>query len=102
MGSEIARADAETRRAVSRGYEELINIVTNWLSTTDDMAARDDAMFTLSSMVGAMTMSRITDNPALSDHMLEVAKKRLADLLVQRQHSKKPFLDHSAQASLAS
>lgn len=102
MGSEIARADAETRRAVSRGYEELIEIVTNWLSSAEDAAARDDAMFTLSSMVGAMTMSRITDNPSLSDHMLEVAKKRLVDLLLQRQNAKKPALDQSAQVSLAS
>lgn len=98
MGSELARADAGTRRVVSRGYEELIDIVTKWLSSVDDAAARDDAMFTLSSMVGAMTMSRITDNPALSDHMLEVAKKRLAHLLVQRQSAIQPALDQAAKS----
>jgi TetR/AcrR family transcriptional repressor of nem operon len=102
MGSELARADADTRHAVSRGYEELIEIVTKWLSTADDAAARDDAMFTLSSMVGAMTMSRITDNPALSDYMLVVAKKRLAQLLVQRQNAAKPAVDRSAKVRLAS
>jgi TetR/AcrR family transcriptional repressor of nem operon len=79
MGSELVRADARTRRAASQGFEELIDIVAKWMPDDDARAARASAMFTLSSMIGAVTMSRIVDNRELSDQILDVAKKRLAN-----------------------
>ena len=81
MGSELVRADARTRRAVSQGFEQLIDIVAKWMPDDDAQTATANAMFTLSSMIGAVTMSRIVDNRELSDQILDVAKKRLANRL---------------------
>ena len=78
MGSELVRADSETRHAASTGFEELIGVMAEWNQIKNQEAARDDAIFTLSSMIGAVTMARIVDSPELSDHILGIAKKRLA------------------------
>ncbi|MCA8091045.1 TetR/AcrR family transcriptional regulator [Burkholderia anthina] len=79
MGSELVRADTQTRRAASQGFEQLIDIVARWTPADDLASARDSAMFTLSAMIGAVTISRILDNPELSDRLLRVTKERLTD-----------------------
>ncbi|MEO6825280.1 MAG: TetR/AcrR family transcriptional regulator [Nitrosospira sp.] len=80
MGSELVRADAATRRAASQGFEDIVNVIAKWMPFEDPSAARVDAIFTLVSMIGAVTMSRIIDNPELSNQILDVTKKRLASL----------------------
>jgi TetR/AcrR family transcriptional regulator, transcriptional repressor for nem operon len=78
MGSELARADPETRRAASVGFLELVNLVASRESFEDVASAKDDAIFILTSMIGAVTMSRIVDDASLSDQILTAAKERLA------------------------
>jgi TetR/AcrR family transcriptional repressor of nem operon len=78
MGSELARADLDTRRAASVGFRGLVDIIASREQTEDVESAKADAMFTLSSMIGAVTMAKIVDDPALSRRILEVTKKRLA------------------------
>lgn len=78
MGSELVRADAETRRAASRGFEGLISTLSKRMGSPDDPEARDGAIFTLTSMIGALTMARVVDDPGLSLRILGVAKRRLA------------------------
>ncbi|WP_218187159.1 TetR/AcrR family transcriptional regulator [Pseudomonas sp. URIL14HWK12:I6] len=80
MGSELARADAETRRAASSGFEGLIELMAKRSRYKDPESAKADAIFTLSSMIGAVTMSRIVDDPELSDLILESTKARLLEL----------------------
>jgi TetR/AcrR family transcriptional repressor of nem operon len=79
MGSELVRSDADTRHAASQGFQELVEIIAKWNLVQDTASAKDGAIFTLTSMIGAVTMSRIIDDPALSDRILRVARKRLAD-----------------------
>jgi TetR/AcrR family transcriptional repressor of nem operon len=79
MGSELARADRATRQAASQGFRELIEIMAKRRRQRGATSARDDAIFTLSSMIGAVTMARIMGDVRLSAHILEVARKRLAD-----------------------
>jgi TetR/AcrR family transcriptional repressor of nem operon len=85
MGSELVRADEPTRHAVSQGFEALIDIVAKWMPDDDAQAARANAAYTLSSMIGAVTMSRIVDNRELSDQILDMAKSRLVDWPVKDQ-----------------
>jgi TetR/AcrR family transcriptional repressor of nem operon len=80
LGSELARSDPQTRHAASEGFQKLIDIVAKWNPRDDEASARDAAIFTLTSMVGAVTMARIVDDPALSDQILQIAKQRLIDL----------------------
>ncbi|ROM70826.1 hypothetical protein BK653_02780 [Pseudomonas brassicacearum] len=80
IGSELARADMDTRRAVSQGFQELIDVIATRIHPDGGITARDNATFTLSSMIGAVTMSRIIDEPGFSLQILDVAKKHLATL----------------------
>lgn len=80
MGSELARADADTRRAASAGFEGLIELMVKRSRFKDPESAKADVIFALSSMIGAVTMSRIVDDPELSDLILESTKTRLLEL----------------------
>ena len=78
MGSELARADSETRRAASLGFENLVDLIATRYSHMDAKSARDAAIYTLTSMIGAVTMSRIVDDSGLSNQILDIAKSHLA------------------------
>jgi TetR/AcrR family transcriptional regulator, transcriptional repressor for nem operon len=80
MGSELARADAETRRAASIGFANLVERIATRYAHMDEKSAREAAIYTLTSMIGAITMSRIVDDPHLSDEIVEIAKKNLAEV----------------------
>jgi TetR/AcrR family transcriptional regulator, transcriptional repressor for nem operon len=77
MGSELARSDPETRHAASEGFQKLIDVVAKWNPQEDAESTRDAAIFTLTAMMGAVTMARIVDDPALSDQILLTARNRL-------------------------
>ena len=77
MGSELVRANAETRRVASQSVEELFDILAGRPGPTDTRGQREEAIFTLASMIGAASMARIVDDPNLADRILSVAKKRL-------------------------
>jgi TetR/AcrR family transcriptional regulator, transcriptional repressor for nem operon len=78
MGSELARSDPETRRAASQGFQRLIKIGAKHSRQRDASSALEEAIFTLTSMIGAATMSRIVDDPGLSTQIIDVVRKRLA------------------------
>ena len=77
MGSELVRADPEARRAASHGFEGMIDALAQRGGATSDVQARETAIFTLSSLVGAMTLARIVDDPDLSIQILDVTRQRL-------------------------
>ena len=100
MGSELARADLDARRAASAGFRGLIDIIAGRDQARDAASARADAIFTVSSMIGAVTMARIVDDPALSTQILDLARERLANLPARP--SRKPHGSrHKAQADAA-
>ncbi|MGF6505858.1 TetR/AcrR family transcriptional regulator [Paraburkholderia sp. 32] len=78
MGSELARTDSQTRQGVSSGLEELIEIAVG--QTDGSSTAEADAIFTMSALVGAVTISRLVNDPALAKRILDVAKGHLASL----------------------
>ena len=77
MGSELVRADAETRKVVSERYLEVIEAMASRGPNAGTKAGYADAVFALCSMIGAITMSRIIDDPVASAQILDVARKRL-------------------------
>jgi TetR/AcrR family transcriptional repressor of nem operon len=79
MGSELARADIQIRRVVSEGFEKLFDIMVKNSGIKDGKLAKEDAMFTLSCMVGAVTLARIMDDSKISGQILAVTKKRLGE-----------------------
>jgi TetR/AcrR family transcriptional repressor of nem operon len=79
-GSELARADSETRRAASQGFSELIDVMIRKGGFADTATAKGEAIFILSATMGAMNLSRIIDDPTLSELVLNETRKRLAGL----------------------
>jgi TetR/AcrR family transcriptional regulator, transcriptional repressor for nem operon len=75
-GGELALGDQATRQGVSDGLERLIELGVEL--TDGSAAAKADVIFTMSAMLGAITVSRLVSDPALSKAVLEVVKRRLA------------------------
>ncbi|EDT41832.1 TetR/AcrR family transcriptional regulator [Burkholderia ambifaria] len=80
MGSELARADAETRRIATEGFCNLVDLIATRYSHMSGESARAAAIYTLTTMIGAVTMSRIVDDSALSNQIIETAKAHLVDV----------------------
>jgi len=71
MGSELARADANTRAVASRGFDALVDMLAERMTGQDGAADRSRAAFAFAAMIGALTMSRIIADPAASASLLE-------------------------------
>jgi TetR/AcrR family transcriptional repressor of nem operon len=80
VGSELARADEETRRVANEGLKQFIEIVANSYEGLKPSAARARAMLTVSAMIGALTLSRVVTDPELSDALLRQTRKQLLDV----------------------
>lgn len=80
LGIELARADCATRAAASEGFMKLVDLIAKQISHNNPEAAKARAIFALSAMIGAVTMSRVIDDPNLSAEILDEARKRLAKI----------------------
>lgn len=78
IGSELARADEQTRAAARGGLERLLELIAKQTLHRSSGAARSDALFALSAMVGALTLSRIASGHDLSTAILDETKRHLA------------------------
>jgi TetR/AcrR family transcriptional regulator, transcriptional repressor for nem operon len=78
IGSELARSDEKTRAAATAGFLELVDIMAGQFGKLPPATARRRALVAASTMVGALTMSRIVTDPELSAEILNEAKKSLA------------------------
>jgi TetR/AcrR family transcriptional regulator, transcriptional repressor for nem operon len=74
LGSEIARSGSETKAAVTEELEKLLDTLADGGCGTD---TRGDAIVALSTMVGAMTLARITSGTPLSKEILTRARDHL-------------------------
>jgi TetR/AcrR family transcriptional regulator, transcriptional repressor for nem operon len=74
LGSEMARSGSETKSAVTEVLEKLFSTFADSGSGTD---TRGDAIVALSTMIGAMTLARITSGTPLSEEILNRAKDHL-------------------------
>jgi TetR/AcrR family transcriptional repressor of nem operon len=78
LGSELARSDDSTRAAATAGFLKLVDIVAGQFSGTRPDVAKSRALVALSTMIGALTMSRIVTDPKLSAAILRQTEKHLA------------------------
>ena len=80
MGSELARSDAPTREAATRGFEQLIRVWAGAAGTEPSDSVRAEAMVAACALVGALTMSRIVTDPRMSSQILEHMREHLENL----------------------
>jgi TetR/AcrR family transcriptional repressor of nem operon len=77
-GSELVRADARVRHAATQGFQKIISAVSPFMTSETDEEAEEVSISVITNVIGALTMSRMVDDPALSDRILDVAKQRIA------------------------
>jgi TetR/AcrR family transcriptional repressor of nem operon len=81
LGDELARSEPGTRKAMTEGVKQLVEIIAAQVSPQRPEAAKRRALAALSMMVGALTLSRIVTDSELSVSILTQAKKQFVELL---------------------
>jgi TetR/AcrR family transcriptional repressor of nem operon len=76
LGSDLARADGVTKAAATEGLEKLITLLADQCEG-DRKAAEGRAIVMLSTMIGALLLSRIASSPDLSAKILKEAEQHL-------------------------
>lgn len=80
LGADAARQGPQVRAEMSRGIEGVVGLLgaaAPGSSGLSDEQKRRHALATVASLVGALTIARAVDDPALSAEMLEVVRSRL-------------------------
>jgi TetR/AcrR family transcriptional regulator, transcriptional repressor for nem operon len=73
LGSELARADAEIRDAATVGFLRLVDILAEQFDQTHPSEGKKKASVAAVTMIGAVTMSRVVTDAALSTSLLRNA-----------------------------
>jgi len=79
LGSELSRASEAVRETATEGLEQLIDVIAAELPDLSPAAAKRQAQVILATMIGALTMARMVDDPDLSASILRQARKSLID-----------------------
>jgi len=66
LGTETRRQPAEIRKLATRRVKELADLIARQLPHWGESGAHSDALAVMSSLVGAMVIARVVDEPALS------------------------------------
>jgi TetR/AcrR family transcriptional repressor of nem operon len=77
LGTEAARGSAPLRRAFGEGLQNFLDILTEALPGFSKSARRRKAVAAVATMVGAVTLARAVDDPALSEEILDAARQEL-------------------------
>lgn len=77
IGSELGRSDEKTRAVATDGFLKLVEIMAGQFGKIPPGTARRRALVAVSTMIGALTMSRIVTDPDLSEEILRLAEKSM-------------------------
>ena len=66
----MARNGDVVREAATTGFLKMIDLIASQLDDMTPAAARKEALWIMSSMIGAVTMARVVTDPELSDSIL--------------------------------
>ena len=78
LGSEAARQGAPVRHAVTEGMRPLIEVLAQVMPGRSKAAKRQKALATFASMVGAVTLARDVDDPALAEEILSAVSASIS------------------------
>jgi len=77
LGSDAARQPRTVRRALTDGFRFRLDAWLKLVPGRSAAARREKALVTMATLVGALTIARAVDDPALSDEILEATSKEL-------------------------
>lgn len=77
LGSELTRGSDSVREATTTGFLKVVDLIADQLDGMSPAAARKEALWIFSAMVGAVTMARIVTDPEISASILRETRKHL-------------------------
>ena len=77
LGSETSRQSPEVRSVSTRHIKEMVDLIARQSPQWGQPETHEQALVTLSTMVGALVLARAVDDVALSDSLREAALKHL-------------------------
>lgn len=81
LGAELARGTAQTRDVVTQGLDHLVEVIAGLFDPPGGADTRARAQALAASLVGAITLARAVNDPALSDELLaNTARTLLASI----------------------
>jgi TetR/AcrR family transcriptional repressor of nem operon len=84
LGSELVRGSDEGRHAMTDAMRTLIETLSETAAGRNEKERRRSALASWSAMVGALTLSRLSDDPDLSDEILDATLKVIVARLSQK------------------
>ncbi|MDG4855041.1 MAG: TetR/AcrR family transcriptional regulator [Mesorhizobium sp.] len=79
LGSDAARQRAEVKGSFEAGIKQYLEIIGRLIAATDVDEPNSKAMAILSTMVGALTLSRVVNDPDLAQAFLDAATEQVRD-----------------------
>ncbi|OBQ95954.1 TetR/AcrR family transcriptional regulator [Mesorhizobium sp. AA23] len=79
LGSDAARQRAEVKGSFEAGIKQYLEIIGRLIAATDVDEPNSKAMAILSTMVGALTLSRVVNDPDLARAFLDAATEQVRD-----------------------
>ncbi|WP_314957579.1 TetR/AcrR family transcriptional regulator [Bradyrhizobium cosmicum] len=79
LGSDAARQSSDVKASFEAGIKVHLDILGRLITETDDEQIKGKAMAILSTMVGAVTLSRVVNDPDLAQAFLDTASRQIRD-----------------------
>ena len=79
LGSDAARQSSDVKASFEAGIKAHLEILGRLIAETNGEEPNDKAMAILSTMVGALTLSRVVNDPDLAQGFLEAAAKQVRE-----------------------
>lgn len=79
LGSDAARQGAEVKAEFEAGIKAHLDVLGRFIAGAGDEASRGKAMAILATMVGAVTLSRVVNDPDLAQALLNAAAEQVRD-----------------------
>lgn len=80
LGADAARQSADVKAGFEAGIREHLNLLSHILSETGSAKKREKAMSILSTMVGAVTLARVVNDPRLAQTFLDAAAESIREI----------------------
>jgi TetR/AcrR family transcriptional regulator, transcriptional repressor for nem operon len=79
LGSDAARQGSDVKAAFETGIKDHLEILSRMIAETGGEKPKGKAMAILSTMVGALMLSRVVNDPDLAQALLKAAAKQVRE-----------------------
>ena len=81
LGSDAARQGSDVKAAFEAGIKAYLEVLGRFIAEADGEASSGKAMGILSTMVGAVTLSRVVNDPDLAQAFLDAAAEQVREIV---------------------